>query len=274
MSSPIKRVVVALDATAENGTAIDVAVRLAIGTRTPLHAFFVEDEDLLNLAGLEVAREVIAGTGGGPLTAEQLELQLRAGAERARQDILAAARIHALEHSFEIVRGGAETALSAVSERDLIVAGALARPVAGHLRVESRWLMALDLVPGPILLARKGSRRDGGIVVLLQERSAAAGRLLQAAARITLSARGTLTLICPSALAAADGFAEWAEEQIGASAARLRIEPSPRDPAELHTQIAELGCGLVAIGAGVTEGNSKQIRELGERLDCDLLIVR
>lgn len=274
MTGPIERVVVALDATAENGSAIDVAVRLAIGARAPLHAVFVEDEDLLSLAGLEVAREVVAGAGGGPLTSDQLELQLRAAAVRAREDVLAAARIHALEYSFEIVRGDAETALSAVSDRDLIVAGALSRPVAGHLRVELRWLVALDLAPGPIVLARKGSKKDSGIVVLLQERSAAASRLLQAAARIAASDRGTLTLMCPSALAAGDGFAEWVEDQIGASAARLRIEPAPAEPAELHARIAQLGCGLVATGCGAGEGDPKQIRELGERLDCDLLIVR
>ena len=112
LSKPIERVVVALDATAEIRPAIDVAARLAAGAGAPLHAVFVEDEDLLSLAGLEVAREVVAGAGAGPLTAEQLELQLRAAAVRARQDLLAAAQIHALEYSFEIVRGGAQTALS------------------------------------------------------------------------------------------------------------------------------------------------------------------
>ena len=252
MSGPVERVVVVLDATAENRTAIDVAVRLAVRARAPLHAVFVEHEDLLSLAGLEVAREVVAGAGAGPLIAEQVELHLRAAAIRAEQDILAAAQIHALEYSFETVRGGAATAFSAASERDLVVAGALARPVAGHFQVESRWLSALELAPGPILLARKGGKGAGGIVVLLRERTTAAGRLLEAAARIMAPEDGAITVICPSALSAREGFAEWVDEQIEASTTRPRIEP---------------------IGAGATEGDPKQIREQSERLDCDVLIV-
>ncbi len=240
----------------------------------PLHAVFVEDEDLLNLAGLDVAREVVAGAGGGPLTADQLELQLHAAVVRAREDVLAAAQIHALEYSFEMVRGDAQTALSAAaSERDLVVAGALARPVAGCLRVESRWLAALKSAPGPMLLARKDRKRAGAIVALLREQTTAASRLLQAAARIAEFTGGTLTVICPSALAAAEGFAEWANEQIAPSNTRPRIEPAPVEAAELHARIAQLGCGLVAIGSGATDGDPKQLRELGERLDCDLLIV-
>jgi nucleotide-binding universal stress UspA family protein len=274
LSKPIERVVVALDATAETRTAIDVAVRLAAGAGKPLHAVFVEDEDLLSLAGLKVAREIVAGGGTGPLTADQLELQLRAAAVRARQDILVAAQIHALEYSFEVVRGSAETALSAASERDLVVAGALARPVAGHLRVDSRWLAAYELAPGPILLARKGAKRAGGTVVLLRERTMAAGRLLQAAARIAESDGGTLTVICPSALAAAEGFAEWVDEQIAPSATRPRIEPASGEAAELDARIAQLGCGLVAVGAGTAEGDPNKLRELSERFDCDLLVVR
>jgi hypothetical protein len=275
LSGPVERVVVVLDATAENRTAIDVAVRLAVRARAPLHAVFVEHEDLLSLAGLEAAREVVAGARAGPLIAEQVELHLRAAAIRAEQDILAAAQIHALEYSFETVRGGAATAFSAASERDLVVAGALARPVAGHFQVESRWLSALELAPGPILLARKGGKGAGagGIVVLLRERTTAAGRLLQAAARIMAPEDGTITVICPSALSAREGFAEWVDEQIEPSTTRPRIEPAPGEAAELHARIAQLGCGILAIGAGATEGDPKQIRELSERLDCDVLIV-
>ena len=274
MSNPIERVVVVLDATAEIGTAIDIAVRLAGSAGTPLHAVFVEDEDLLSLAGLEVAKEIVAGGGAGSLAAEELELQLRAAAIRARQDLLAAAQVHALEYSFEIVRGSAETALSAATERDLVVAGALARPVAGHLRVDLGWLAAYELAPGPILFARKSVKRAGGTVVLLRERSVAAGRLLQAAARITEADGGTLTVICPSALAAAKVFVEWVDEQIAPSATRPRIEPASGDAAELDARIAELGCGLVAVGADTAEGDPNKLRTLSERLDCDLLVVR
>jgi nucleotide-binding universal stress UspA family protein len=274
MSEIIERVLVALDATAETRTAIDTAAGLAARAKAPLHAVFVEDEDLLSLASLPIARQVIRGAGAGPLTTEEVELHLRAAATRAREDILVAARMHSLECSFEIVRGGAEAALSAASEHDLIVAGALARPVAGHFRVESRWLAALDLAPGPFLLTRESRKQSSRVVVLLRERGAGSGRLLQAAARMAELGGHPLTVICPSALVAAKGFAKWVDEQIEPSTVQLQIEAAPAEPAALQARIAELDCGLLAIGAGAAEGGPERLRELTERLDCDVLIVR
>ena len=51
-SRRIERVVVPLDAAAENRTAIETAARLAARAKVPLHGIFVEDEELLHLARL------------------------------------------------------------------------------------------------------------------------------------------------------------------------------------------------------------------------------
>ena len=52
MTQGIKRVVVSLDAASETGTAIDTAARLAGRWRVPLHGVFIEDQELIGLAGL------------------------------------------------------------------------------------------------------------------------------------------------------------------------------------------------------------------------------
>ena len=103
MSEPIERVLLALDAVHETRTAIELAVRLAGHAKLRLHAVFVKDEDLLNLASLPVAREVVPGVGAGSLASEQVELYIRAAAVRAQQEIMAAAQKHAIEYSFEIM---------------------------------------------------------------------------------------------------------------------------------------------------------------------------
>ena len=108
MTAAIERVVVPLDAASENRAAIDTAARLAARAKAPLHGIFVEDEDLLRLASLPFARQITLGAGAEPFTAEQVELHLQAAAERARQDLSAAAKRHAVECSFEIVRGASE----------------------------------------------------------------------------------------------------------------------------------------------------------------------
>jgi len=52
MTQPIKRVVVSLDAVSETAPAIETAARPAAHWHVPLHGVFVEDEELIGLAGL------------------------------------------------------------------------------------------------------------------------------------------------------------------------------------------------------------------------------
>lgn len=274
MSGDIARILVALDATAETGAAIAAAVGLAARARTPLHAVFVEDEDLLSLAGLPVARQVITGAAAAPLTTADVELQLRAAAARAQQSILAAARERSLDCTFEIVRGGAETALSIAAEGDLVVAGASARPVARHFRVESLWSQALDRMPGRLLLARPSRNEDGrGVVVLLRGRGSAAERLLAAAAQIAELSGRPLTVIGPPGHVGAENVAEWVAARLAPAMVGGQIEMAPADPAALRARLAELGCGLLAVEADATRELSP-LRDLAERLDCDVLVVR
>jgi hypothetical protein len=270
----IERVLVALDAAAETRTAIAAAVRLAARAGAPLHAVFVEDEDLLSLAGSPIARHVVSGGGAAPLNAAEVELQLRAAAARARAELLAAARAQSVRFSFEVVRGAATAALAAASEHDLIVAGALARPIAGHFRVASRWLAALELAPGPFLLARDSTAKSGGVAALLRSRGAVAGRVIHAAARIAELGGGGLTVMVTPALAEAADFANWAGAQATPAVVQLRIEPAPSDAAALQHRLAELDSALLAIGADAAEDGIEPLRRLAARLACDVLVVR
>ena len=63
MTQPIRRVVVSVDAASETRIAIDTAARLAVRWGVPLHGVFIEDEELIGLAGLPFARQVTLGIG-------------------------------------------------------------------------------------------------------------------------------------------------------------------------------------------------------------------
>jgi hypothetical protein len=269
----IERVLLALDAAGDAGGAITAAARLAARAKVRLHAVFIEDEELLTLAELPVARHVVAGAGAGRPSTREVELQLQAAAARAREAVEIAARRHALECSFEIVRGAAATVFAAASERDLVIAAALARPVAGYLRVQSRWLEARERAPGPFLLAQQGGLGPGGVAALLRRRSPGSARVIGAAAALAELGGGSLTVIGAPGVADAAGFVHWVEDVAGPAAASLHIETAPAEPAELRRRLAELGCSIVAIGADVAEGGLQTMRELTERLGCSLLIV-
>jgi hypothetical protein len=272
VSPRIERIFVILDAAGETAAAIAAAVRFAARSKTPLHAVFVEEEDLLKVAELPVARHIVPGSGNTRLTSAEVELHWRAAAIRAREDLVAAAEGQALEYSFRIVRGAAETVLAGASEYDLIIIGARTRPVAGHFRVHSRWLIALETVPGPFLLAQGGLGARGGVVVLLRERSAASARLLQAAAQFAGPGGPRLTVIAPPVLATAKELRDWIRQQLPPTLLQLQIEAAPVDTAALNRRLSELDCRLLAVDAATTERD--RLVEITERFDCDILVAR
>jgi nucleotide-binding universal stress UspA family protein len=274
VTAAIERVVVTLDAASENHAAIDTAARLAARAKAPLHGIFVEDEDLLRLASLPFARQITLGAGAEPFTADQVELHLQAAAERARRDLHAAAKRHAVGYSFEIVRGASQIVLSGVTERDLVVAGALTRPIAGDFRVECRWWFSIEVAAGPFLLTRGGWDGAGSVVMLLHDRGPASVRLLEAAAQAAEARGGALTVICPPAVVGADGFETWIAERLAALSVRVQIEAVQAEPAALRRRIGELDCRLLAVDAGRNEGHTGRLREYLESYACDILFVR
>jgi nucleotide-binding universal stress UspA family protein len=274
MRGPIDRIIVALDATSESRTVIDTAVRLAAQAKAPLHGIFVENEELLHLASLPFARQVTAGAGAEALTLEDIELQLRAAAERVRTELLGRAKQQRVKCSFEIVRGAAESAASIASEHDLVVAGALARPVAGHFRVEHRWWSYIDATRGPFLLARNVWGSAGSVVMLLRDRNLASARLFDAAAQIAAARESVLTVICPPAISGAEGFEQWIADRVKEHPVRVQIEIAAVEAANLRERLSELDCRLLAFEAALAEGSGDRVRKIVERFACDVLIVR
>lgn len=274
MRTTIERVIVPLDAAAEYRAAIEMAARIASRAQAALHGIFIEDEELLHVAALPFTRQLAPGVGLQPFTTEETELYLKAAAVRARRELIGAARRHRVEASFEVVRGRPEAVLAGISERDLVVAGALGRPIAGHFRVECRWWSSIEIAPGPFLLARDVPNSGGAAVLLLRDRSPASARLLTAAAQVTEVGDGGLTVICPPALAAAADFNDWLAKQLAGYRVRLRVEIAPGEQEALLHRISELGCRLVAIEAGSAEGGAARLRYFVERFTCDVLIVR
>ena len=274
MKDRIGRVVIPFDSASDDAAAIDTAARLAAHANTPLHGIFVEDEELMCLANLPFARQVTLGTGAEPLTVERTEQQLHAAAERARQNIAAAAEREGVAWSFEVVRGSPESAFSVVSERDLVVASALTRPIAGHFRVACRWWPSINIAPGPLLLARRAWEAPGAVLIMLRDQNHGSVRLLEAAARIAEARNANLTLVCTADCAGADQVESWALEHLAQYSVPLRVELAPAEPSALPERVLELDCRVLAIGAGSVEAGPDRIRDLVERLACDLLVVR
>ena len=271
MKSGVERIVVSLDAASENATAIDTAASLAAHWEAHLHGVFVEDEDLLNLAGLPFARQITLHSGAEPLTAEEVERHLRAAAETARQALGAAAARHGVRSSFEVIRGSPMGELLGASERDFVVACSVTRPIGPHFRVECRWWSSIGIAPGSVLLVRRPWNIPGPVLALLRDREPASARELEAAARLAEVKGGVLTVLVPFG---SSGFDQWITGRLAPYSLQLQIELAPPNLPVLHNRISELDCRLLVVEASAAEDGADRLRELSQRISCDLLFVQ
>jgi hypothetical protein len=273
VTGEIERIVVSLDAVSEISAAIEAAARLAVRWNAALHGVFVEDEDLLRLAGLPFARQVSLGAGAEALTAAQAARQLRAFAETARRELVAAAHRHDLRWSFEIVHGTAASDTVATAAGDFIVACAVSRPIGAHFRIDTRWRRAVAPGSGSLLL-RHPARAGRTVVTVLYDREPASGRVLEAAAQFAEAADASLVVVCASKLARDKLFEAWVGERLAAYSVHPRIESAPGDPGALQRHILGLDCGLLALAEDAEPADPDRRREIATRTGCDILVMR
>jgi len=273
VTGEIERIVVSLDAVSEIQATIEAASRLALRWNAALHGVFVEDEDLLRLAGLPFARQVSLGAGTEALTAVQAARQLRAFAETARRELAAAAHRHDLRWSFEIVQGAAGPDTVATAAGDFIVACAASRPIGAHFRIDTRWSRTGASGSGSLLLMHP-ARAGGAVVTMLHDREPASARVLEAAAQFAEAADADLVVICAPELARDKVFETWVGERLAAYSVHARIEPAPGDPAALQRHILGLDCGLLALAAETEPADPDRRREIAIRTGCDILVMR
>ncbi len=273
MTGEIERIVVSLDAISETHAAIEAAARLAVRWNAVLHGVFVEDEDLLRLAGLPFARQVSLGAGAEPLTAAQAARQVRAFAESARREFAAAAHRHSLRWSFEVVQGSAAADTVMTAAGDFIVACTASRPIGAHFRVETRSWQAIEPAAGSLLL-RHPVRAGGAVATVLRDREPASARILEAAAQFAEAANADLIVICAPELAHDMVFGAWVGERLAAYPVRARIEPAPSGPAALQRHILGLDCALLALAADGELADPDRLREIAAGTGCDILVMR
>ena len=158
--SPVKtrRIVVALDASAPGKTALEAAAGLAARLEAELLAVFVEDLDLLHLAGLPFACEI-----GYPsairreLDVSAMERTLRLLADEARRSVALVAERVPLKWTFEVARGSlTEPLLASAAEAELII-GALSGSERAALQLAT---LCSESGSASLLWARTGSELD------------------------------------------------------------------------------------------------------------------
>ena len=118
----VRRVLVAVDPCRQNLEALHRALTLAERLRAEFTALFVEDENLLHLAGLPFTQEVHrASAVSRRLDTRQLARTLRIQAENLRRTVVRNAEERKIQASVQVVRGQlANAALAATLATDVL----------------------------------------------------------------------------------------------------------------------------------------------------------
>lgn len=194
----VRRVLAAYDAAASDQVSLSALAEIAARLEAELDLLFVEDIDLVRVAGLPPARQINMRTGAaGPLALGELEAEMRAAGARLRRRLADAATRRHVRWSFRTVRGEAiDEVLLASEAADLLV-----------LRHRGGWARSRSAVPDPAAIARRASR---SVLLLLPgaeaPRSPAVlyrqgdqgGRALALAARLATAGNSTLDILVPT----------------------------------------------------------------------------
>lgn len=175
-SSHFGRVVVAIDASAPNVSALEIAARFADAMSSELVGLFVENVDLLNLASLPFSREVTVQTvTHRKLSPSEIERGYRGAAAIAKKALARLASERDLRWRFDVVRGHMTPEIvSAAKSCDLLVLSEQLRSLEER-RTEIGVRIVYEDVPcnATLVVGPRSGHRSGPVVAVVQSDSLA-----------------------------------------------------------------------------------------------------
>jgi len=165
-------VVVVLDASLDNLVVLETLAWLPGALVPRLDVLFVEEEDLVRVAGFPFIREIsFAGASARLLDMPAIERDLRIVADRARHIVKTAAERRNLEWQFEVVRNRFARALTeSASSGDLIALGG-GREVLARCRLTE---LASTIDISLLIVSQRGVAQPGPIIVHADDSALAA----------------------------------------------------------------------------------------------------
>jgi nucleotide-binding universal stress UspA family protein len=273
----IKRILVALDASTHSLAALEAAADMAAALEAELLGLFVEDENLLHLAGLPFAQEVRAPwTASRQISSDRMEEDLRLQAAQARRALRNAAERVQARWSFKTVRGQVTPAvLQAALEADLVAMGRVSRPVSRRNRLGSTARAAAASAGHSLLLVQQGGDLSYPVLVTF-DGSPAAWQALLAAASLASAGGDDLSvlLLCQQSEEVSqlkDEVRNW----LGQRDLRAHYSwlPQATTGALIKLIRAADDCVLV-LGGNNPLLEASAIQELLDETDCPVLLVR
>lgn len=270
-----RRVLVALDSALDSDSVLEMAAGIAAANACELYGLFVEDQDLLRLAGLPFAREIqLARAMSRALAPEQLLQDLRARAGLAQTAILKQAALHDLTWSFQVAQGRSEeVVLLAAAAGDIIAMGRRFGPLAQPGRVSRRARLLAARAPGPLLLAGELPAGRPGPVVLPYDGSPAAEAMLGVAIRVARARGQPLEiLLLGNVVADAGAFETRLRAATGGRQPPALRVLVPRNDAAALRRLLEADGGLLVLPADSAWFTPARVEQIIERARVPVIL--
>lgn len=275
---PIRRILIALDASPASIAALEAAGALAARVDAELLAVFIEDVNLLNLAGLPFATEVgLLSAGARPLTPEEMERYLRDQGARARVALNEIAERLRLRASFRVARGQiVSELLAAAMDVDLLALGAMSTQMLRRAWLGSTAQAMLTQSKRPLLITPRGATVRSPIGVVCTDSPGSMQALTLAAYVSGCLDDGELVVL----LVADDE--EYEERLRHAIAARLGEAVRARiryrwlveaDANGLARALRAERVGTLVLASDIAELSAQSVRALLERMDVAVLLT-
>jgi len=272
----LRRILVALDSSLEGGARIEAAAALAARCGAELLGLFVEDVDLLHLAGLPFAHEIAHTTASRrALDSVTMERTLRAQAEELRRHLeSSAARAH-ITWSFRIARGHVVPELLAfTSDIDLMIVGDLAQVCRPGRAPAAEMLRVLMEASCSVLVHRHYQSGTQPVAVFL-ENAPYDDKLLTIGAQLSMAGnRNLLVLVPPSGgkeqTVTAETLEGLARRGIGARIVSLRND----DTGSLIRAVQAENTGALVLAASSPMLHAPRDAALLAEIKCGVVVVR
>ncbi len=272
----IRTIAVAIDCSPHSRASLDAAAEMAARLQAELLGLFVEDINLLRIAGLPFTEEIhLYSESTGKLDEEQLERLLRLQAREAEELLQRTAASRTLRHTFRVLRGMVpEQLMTAATEADILVLGRSGRSPSCRKGLGSTARTALYEGKQNVLLMRPGFTAAGGPLLVLYDGSGGSRRALVTALAIA-GPESMLHLIIVDQDPEAEALRrKEAEAMIAPTGIETEYHHLPiADGNQLARYIRMIDSGLLVLGDRM-ELPETTLRDLVDNLDYPILVVR
>jgi hypothetical protein len=272
----IRRIVVAVEGGRRGRAALEAAATLAARMHAELLGMFVEDVNLLHLAGLPFAREVgAASVTRRALDVAGMERSLRALASEAQRTLETLAARAPVPWSFRVARGSLMAELlAAAGEGDLLVGAATAWEPGFAVADEPLALRLAASARAAVLLLQRDLLPHGPIIALCPV-SAEPGHVIAAALGIVHSVGdGLRVVLVGGERAAADGWEREARRLLEAQGEEAQFLRVPAGNARaLRAALAERAPGVLMLAGTYAPPERATLRDLLGELGCPILVL-